>query len=90
MTNLSVEGEKIDSFVNASSTILGNLYCRWQDEKDYEDINDYFFPLINVAKTFDIKDLTMTKRPFGCKIELNGKVFQVFRNSKEVGWKRVK
>ena len=87
---MSPEGEKVDSFVNSSSKILGNLYCRWQDEKDYEDINDYSLPLINVAKNHGIENLTMTKKPFGCKIQLNDKVFQVFHSSREIGWKRVK
>lgn len=48
--------------------ILGNLYARWQDEKEYEDIKDYKTALqvevgnhckgavvVSFTKSFDIK-----------------------------------
>ena len=84
------EGQKIDSFVNAATKILGNLWSRWQDEKEYEDINDYAKPLVNLAKEHGIESFTMTKRPFGCKIPLGGKVYQVAVTGRSLTWRRIK
>ena len=57
---------------NFQDTIF-NLYDRWQDECEYEDIKDYAKPLENIVSRIigeDIK-LTMTKRPFGFKFRSN-------------------
>ena len=50
-----------------------NLYDRWQDELEYEDIKDYAKPLENIVSRIIDKDikLTMTKRPFGFKFRSN-------------------
>ena len=57
---------------NFQDTIF-NLYDRWQDEHDYEDIKDYAKPLENIVSRIICKDikLTMTKRPFGFKFRSN-------------------
>lgn len=47
--------------------MLFNLWCRWQDEKEYEDIQDYLIVIQNhIPEAFKI-----TKRPFGihCKCD---------------------
>ena len=33
--------EAVAAFVKAQSHLLGSLWGRWQDEKEYEDINEY-------------------------------------------------
>ena len=57
---------------NFQDTIF-NLYDRWQDELEYEDIKDYAKPLENIVSRIIDKDikLTMTKRPFGFKFRSN-------------------
>ena len=57
---------------NFQDTIF-NLYDRWQDECEYEDIKDYAKPLENIVSRIIGKDikLTMTKRPFGFKFRSN-------------------
>ena len=47
--------------------LLFNLWERWQDEKDYEDIQDY---LLVIQKSIP-EAFKITKRPFGivCKCE---------------------
>ena len=57
---------------NFENTIF-NLYDRWQDEHEYEDIKDYAKPLENIVSRIIDKDikLTMTKRPFGFKFRSN-------------------
>lgn len=51
-------------------TTMWNLFDRWEDEKEYEDINDY---ACVVKKFFNINDkaIRMTKRPFGFKFISN-------------------
>ena len=46
-----------------TSEFLFNLYERWQDEKEYEDIADY---LTAFQKSIS-QAYAMTKRPFGVK-----------------------
>lgn len=54
-----------------------NLYDRWRDESEYEDINEYGKVISNaIAKQFpnySVKLVQSTKRPFGVKIEIMGK-----------------
>ena len=54
-----------------------NLYDRWRDESEYEDINEYGRIIANViAKEFpnyNVRLAQSTKRPFGVKIEIMGK-----------------
>ena len=51
-----------------------NLYDRWRDESEYEDINEYGKVISNViAKEFpnyNVKLIQSTKRPFGVKIKV--------------------
>ena len=48
-----------------------NLYYRWQEEKDYEDINDYAKRFENEVKKYikNVEKVTLKKRPFEFKIE---------------------
>lgn len=42
MSNEKIEIEKkLREFVNNNQQLLCNLYSRWQDEKEHEDIRDY-------------------------------------------------
>lgn len=86
---MSAEGTKVDNFVNAAEQTLCNLWSRWQDEKEYEDINDYAQPLLAAAEAVGLPAPVMTKRPFGCKFTLNNMTFQVSVTSRSLGWKRV-
>lgn len=49
--------------VLANAQLIGNLYGRWLDEREYEDINEYG-KVISDKLGFPVK---MTKRPFGFK-----------------------
>lgn len=44
-----------------NSTLLCNLWERWQDEKEYEDINDY----LTVIQKHIPEAKIISKRPFG-------------------------
>ena len=49
---------------------LMNLFIRWLDESEYEDINDYY----KVIKKVEPRAIEMTTEPFGVKINDNGKI----------------
>jgi hypothetical protein len=59
-----------------------NLYDRWLDESEYEDINDYGKAIVKtIAKEFpscDIKLVQTTKEPFGVKVKMNGSTYSVW------------
>ena len=50
-----------------NATMLFNMYGRWQDEKHYEDINDY----LEVIKQKIPQAFKISKRPFAitCKCD---------------------
>jgi len=57
--------QKIWAAINTDKTsnFIFNLYERWQDEKEYEDIADY---LTAIQKSIP-QAYAITKRPFGIK-----------------------
>ena len=65
---------------------LFNAYMRYQDEKEYEDINDY----LEVFKKYDKSIKKMSKRPFGIVFEnklLKGKIIiKANKTSYSVGY----
>jgi hypothetical protein len=83
---LSDETKKtVQSIFLGMETVLSNLWCRWQDEKEYEDWRDY-------AKAIDLqftevisklgligkaKIVKATKRPMGFIFNLDGWEFHV-------------
>lgn len=60
--------------VNKHKESLSNLYFRWQDEQQYEDIKDYATALRKSTKWNITK---MTGRPFAVFIEANGGKYKV-------------
>lgn len=63
---------------------LMNAYDRWQDEHEYEDINDYAVFVRSTLEACGAKLTKMTKRPFGFQMEWAGIVWQISANSREV------
>jgi hypothetical protein len=65
------------------NNVFFNLWYRWQDEYEYEDINDYGKVLHEtLAKEFPndgFKLTASTKRPFGIKVKDNvGRHFHIY------------
>lgn len=58
-----------------------NLYDRWRDESEYEDINQYGDVIIKIINDqfpqFGASLIASTKRPFGVKINLDGQKFHI-------------
>jgi hypothetical protein len=68
--------EQISNIVNnkAVGNAFFNLYDRWLDESEYEDINEYGKAITNtIVKEFPTYNVTLikaTKRPFGVKVKV--------------------
>lgn len=79
----------INRVFRSAEKTMSYLYCRWQDEKEYEDIADYakpIRPLLPAGMNFR----RMTKRPFGFEFDIGtDAVYSVFVNAKQYGWKRI-
>lgn len=75
--------EKLTSIVNNEKVgnCFFNLYDRWRDESEYEDINQYGDVIIktinNQFPQFGASLVASTKRPFGVKINLDGQKFHI-------------
>lgn len=78
-----------NKFFEDSQTLVGNLYARWQDEKEYEDINDYGKPVQKALDKIGGKLVSMHKRPFGFTYELGGFQYMVRHTAKEYSFARV-
>ena len=62
------------------SNVMFNLYERWLDEHEYEDINDYANVIKDVMKNegYVLPNVVGTKRPFGIKFSSGGVAYHFF------------
>lgn len=81
--------KRINAMVNGLEETMAHLYSRWQDEKEYEDINDYGAVIIKkLPKGFKL--LKMSKRPFGFDWTMeNGFKYQLTMTARQLAWKRI-
>ena len=73
LTNLVNSSKVLNTFIN--------LKYRWEDERGYENFNDYakvMVQAIEKATKKDIKLIKSTKRPFGVSFEIDGMKFNLF------------
>ena len=72
--------------------LMVDFWSRWQDEREYEDINDYGKVIQTELDTFDAgaKLVTMSKRPFGFTYTLSEVSYKVTVKLGSYGYKRVK
>jgi hypothetical protein len=82
--------KRIQAMVDSMSNLMSQLYVRFQDEKDYEDINDYAVPFKKkLPKGFSL--VKMSKRPFGFVFNIGtDALYLAYATSKAIGWKRIK
>jgi hypothetical protein len=65
------------------SNTFANLWNRWQDEKEYEDINEYAKVLHGAINKIDECMLfKATKKPFGVKVYRAGQLIHFFMKKK--------
>lgn len=75
----TAEKEKLIEVLNDTNAVrkFESLYYRWQDEKQYEDFNEY----VNAMMESMPNGATLikgTKRPFGVSFKYGGSQVQVF------------
>ncbi len=63
------EWARVLKFQQEAAKIIVYLYERWQDEKQYENIDTYLQPLKQTAKKCGVILRVMTKRPFGVEVK---------------------
>ena len=81
--------KRIDDMFTTIEDMMIRLYNRWQDEQDYENIEDYRLPIQReLPAGFVITK--MTKRPFGFKFDIGtDAMYQVYVTAGQLGWKRI-
>lgn len=67
-----------------------NLYSRWQDEREYENINDYSNVAKPIVENLGGIFLEMSKSPFGFTYTLGEATYKIMTTSKHYSFKRVK
>ncbi len=68
---------------------MANLYCRWQDEKEYEDIAEYAKAIEPAFAAHGAKMIKATKKPFGFVVEVDGGKFHYTVNSRSISYVRL-
>lgn len=63
------------AFAGEISSLAETLFSRWQDEKDYEDIEEYRLALQDRAEPMGATIESMTRVPFGFVFNLGGQRF---------------
>ena len=76
--------EKIKNIINNDKVgqAFYNLFDRWQDEQEYEDINEYGKAIHNTIMRqypeYDVRLVKTTKEPFGVVIEVDDKKVHIY------------
>jgi hypothetical protein len=81
--------EKALQLFEKLQNLMVNLYSRWQDEKDYEDINDYGVNIKKYVVEIGGEFIKMNKRPFGFVYKLENAIYQVIVRSSRYEYKRI-
>lgn len=68
MTTLQTPQNTAKNFNKKAGMLFCNLYERWQNEKDYEDINDY----LAAIQKLEPNAFRLKKRPFELHIKCQG------------------
>ena len=64
-------------------------WCRWMDEKEYEDINDYAVLFQKQVENKGGRFQKMTKRPFGFRAVVDQRTFQFYATATKLGVKQI-
>lgn len=71
---------------NAMEKHFCYLYSRWQDEKEYEDFDEYKTSMKKTLEPHtDAEFLSMTSRPFAMLVKVKGYTWKIFATSRQYG-----
>lgn len=81
--------KRINGMVDKLSNTMAHLYCRWQDEKDHEDIDDYGAVLARKLPQ-GFRMIRMHKRPFHFTFSIGTDAsYSMYVKGDYIGWRRV-
>ena len=73
---------------NKNMDKLGYLWGRWQDEKEYEDFDEYANVMKAMVENAGIKFVKASKRPFGYTIDI-GRQVMIYATATHLNWKTI-
>jgi len=88
--------EKVHAIVNNKNIMNAfvNLYLRWLDERDYEDINEYgkvlFGAVTKEMPMAEVEYVKASKRPFGIRVMMDGREWYICIKTNSFGMLAVK
>jgi hypothetical protein len=74
----------VTKFFHESAQTLANLYVRWLDERQYEDLADYLLPFKAIAADCKVNVYKMQKSPFGVVIGFENSKFLMYLKGDQV------
>ncbi len=66
---------KAELFFDANCQFLGNLNARWNDEKEYEDFNEYIEVMKKRVELAGFKFVKMAKKPFAVHFQVASRIY---------------
>ena len=69
--------------------VIENLYFRWLDEREYEDIKDYARAIIPIVNRYGCEFVRMSKKPFGFDFKADGRTYALRVGNKTYSYKRI-
>jgi hypothetical protein len=81
--------QTMDQITKKLKPTLENLYFRWEDEKEFEDFNDYK-KILKGSLPSNCHFINATKKPFAVVFNVDGAPrykFRIIINQKHIQWK---
>lgn len=78
--------QRAATFAKEVEETYSDLYGRWLDESEYENIQDYQKHLQKFADIYDVQITKMVKRPFSFHFVADGREYKFSPRE----WKRIK
>lgn len=68
---------QVKGFHDEAGKLFCHLYDRWQNEKEYENIDLYMLPLSSIANEHGVQIVAMTGEPFALTFTHDGRTFKM-------------
>ena len=72
---------KLREIADDLADLMIGLYARWQDEKQFEQLEDYAVPIRRVLDKHGASFSSMARRPFGCLFHHNDSTYKFTINA---------
>lgn len=82
--NIEETKKEMRKVLDGTEIVLSNLYGRWMDEREYENIEDYAAPINKVLEPMGYKVEKMYKRPFGFTTQIGDYIIRYKMTSRNI------